>query len=173
VVAWQTWFLATGASARWGDKFVFHFPSGPVFGWHRVGWPFLIPFVWTGLAIWSTRGRVLREPMVRLVLLCALVSLAIFLCFTESGVRSKDGNLGVPLQVSMAVLLILSVRAVGRQVSRVVGERTSAAGGNRQPLPSWLWVSLVATVLFVAAGIASYLDTLGVITVPIKWFPLY
>lgn len=170
VVAWQTWYLTSGQSEVWVDHFVFRPIGGPVYGWGRAGWPFWLPLIWLVLAVWSTRGAVVREPLVRLVLCCTAVALPLFLLFQEEGPRAGHGNLGVPLQVCIFLLLLLSVRAIARTAATWWD---SGRHAEVPRVPASLVASSVAAVAFLAGGLLALSDVLGLLRLPISWDPFF
>lgn len=170
VVGWQTWFLTTGQSRVWADSFVFRPIGGPVYGWARAGWPFWIPMVWLMLALWVTRGRVLSDRLVQLVLCCFVFAVALFLLFRESGQRAGHGNLGVPSQLCVFLLLALALRAIARESVRWWRRHRR---GDVTRLPLSLALSAVVLVCFLAGGVLAYLDVVGGIHLPIRWNPFY
>lgn len=167
VVAWQTWFLSTSSSALGSDGFTFDPIAGPVYGWSQVRLPFGVPML--GLLVVATavsRGAFLRERLVRLVLCCFAVALPIFVLFKETGPRAQHGNLGVPAQVCVTMLAVLAIR-------RITSDLLVAPDAPGRP-PQWVRVAAGALLLaFLGGGILSYLDALGLVHVPISWFPFY
>lgn len=178
LMAWQTWFMAR--SQLWANGFTFDPIAGPVYGWRHCGWWFWVPFVWILVAAAMTRGAWFREPAVRLSLWCFAFGVPIFTLFRETGERAQDGNLGLPVQVSAVLLIGLSIRSCGREVVGWIDARRDAAGGASRGAGAasrgagaWCGVVVCLAVLFVAAGIVAQLDGLGMLEVPISWYPLY
>jgi hypothetical protein len=167
LVAWQTWFLASGKSQVWVDHFRLDPIGGPVYGWSQARWAFWLPLAWVALAAWATRGRFFLDRLVQLVLCCTVFAVAIFLLFVEAGERAGHGNLGVPLQLCGTFLLLLATRSICASAVEVWRCRSSA------DFPPWFMAGTLVAMLFVASGLLSYADTLGWVQVPISWFPLF
>jgi hypothetical protein len=165
LVAWQTWWITATDSELWSSGYVFAPIGGPPFGWRQLGWVYWSTVVWVPLAVVVTRGAWLKERLVRLAWCCLVFALAIFLLFRETGARAGHGNLGVPLQVCMVVLILLAMGAVARE----------AVDAWRRPTgrPRWLLPVGVLLGAFLVGGAISYLDAIGWIHIPIRWGPPY
>jgi hypothetical protein len=163
ILAWQSWYLSTSPTEIGGGGVTFRPGSGPPYGWAALGWPYALPLAWPVVALAVSRGRFLADRTVQLVLSCSVFALAIFVLFTETGVRSGDGNLGVSAQVCLALLVLLSVRSVAGEL------RARLASGPRWWTDPTLVVAALVTVAFVAGGLLSAANTMEWVHVPIDW----
>jgi hypothetical protein len=141
VTAWQLWWSAQpervfghgGSSTLTFDPLV----AARAWGVGR-------PLMWLALAV-PIVGVVLRGPSwlwsrrVALPALAALIALAQFLLFAETGERATDGNLGWGVQIAVVLISVEAVRELLR--SRSEGTRSPWFAAGR----SGLAAALVAT----------------------------
>lgn len=165
VIAWQTWFLGTSQSNSFKSGWTFDPIVPPAFGWDRLGVAFWFPLMIVLAAIAATRGAFVREPAVKLVLICSVFALSLMLTVRETGEKATHGNMAVPAQACAALLIVLALRGC----LRAAWARSSDTS-RRQLLRSPIAVAAVAmTVLFLLGGALSYLDATGTIAVPTDW----
>lgn len=165
VIAWQTWFLGSGQSTEFRSGWTFDPIVQPAFGWDRAGPAFWLPVFWVVLALLVTHGAFLRDPGVPVVLTCTAFALPLMLTVRETGEKAFDGNMAVPMQACTTLLVLLAVRACAVHVA---GTWRTVEHRWHRPPPSVLAVSLLG-VAFLAGGLLSHLDALGIVDVPTDW----
>lgn len=168
VIAWQMWFLSTSTSEFGSDGFTFAPISGPIYGWSEARWAFWIPMLWLPLAAWIGRRDFLADRQTRVMACSFVYAVAIYLLFRETGPRAGHGNLGVPAQLSMTILILLAFRVVVVRAAAAVGARRDGAR-----TPGWLPVVAVVACAFLAGGVLAVLDSTGTVDVPISWDPYF
>lgn len=165
VVLWQTWFLGSGQSGEFRSGWTIEFFVEPIFGWHRMGPAFWSPLVLVLLAAWSSAGRFLRERSVQLVLVALGVALPLMLTVRETGDKAGVGNMAVPTQACVSVLLVLALRTIAWEAVALY-HRPSDRSRVR---PLWVWTTGAVVVAMLVAGGLSLLDGSGLLDVPADW----
>jgi hypothetical protein len=165
VIVWQTWFLGLSSASQFSSGWTIDPIVDAPFGWSNIGVEFFAPFLPVVLAAVATRGRFFRERSVQLVLLCSTIAYPLMLFVRETDERAQHGNLAVPTQACMTLLIALAVRSLAQEASSAVRERSDA---GRRP-PALVVVSAVVAAAFLAAGVLSLLDGVGAVHVPIDW----
>jgi hypothetical protein len=168
VIVWQTWFLGLSSASQFSSGWTIDPVVDAPFGWSNVGVMFFMPFVPVLLALGVGRGAFLRERSVQLVLLCTTFALPLMLFVRETDERAQHGNLAVPMQACMTLLVALAIRFLGQHA--VSSWRRHRAEGV--PLPTSTVISAVAGCFFLAGGVLSLLDGVGLIHVPVDWLQL-
>lgn len=165
VVAWQAWFLGTGQSGEFRSGWVFDPIVEPLYGWRNMGPVFWFPLALLVLAVWTSKGRLVRERSVQLVLLALAVALPLMLTVRETGNKSGEGNMAVPAQACVAALLVLAIRTIAWDVLGAWERRRTTGAG--MPVSSWVAGFVVGALLL--GGALSLLDGSGLIHVPAHW----
>ena len=167
VILWQVWYLRTGQSTTqvFRTGLTFDPIVEPIFGWGQLVPVFVFPALLLLLAIWASGGRFVRERSVQLVLVATAFAVPLMLTLRETGSKSGEGNMFVPFQACVAVLVVLAVRSVAWEG---FGAWRNWRTEGRRP-PAWSYVAALATVALLAGGILSVLAGSGVIHVPANW----
>jgi hypothetical protein len=160
VVIWQTWFLGLSAQSAFSSGWVIDPIVPPPFGWSSIGLWFPLPSFVVLLAALLHRRRFFGRQSVQLGLICLAVALPLMLAVRETDERAVHGNFAVPTQACIAVLFLLALRELFLGLS------------DRRGIGPWNWTRVVSAAViaaFLAGGVLSYLDGLGLVHVPIGW----
>lgn len=168
VVAAQTWFIGSGSSESFSSGFIFDPIVEPFIGWENMGPVFWLPMLIPLAALVVSRGRFLSEPFVQLTLVSTLFAYAVMFSITETGGRAAHGNMAVPAQMCVALLIVLSVRTLAIEGwTALRGEGPYAARSTVRTVTLAVCATLAALCLM--GGALSYLDAMGVVEVPTDW----
>lgn len=165
VVAWQIWYL--GAKEAGPDTVgigIDPMATIRIVSLDRITPLFLLPEVVTiGLCVWAAGRRYLREPAIALALWSLLLSLVPLFLLAETGKRAGDATFAKPATICWVLLNLLSWRFLaGEAVTWRRGRADGAAA------PPWLLAVTAFLALCLVAGAISYLDAVGITTLPIR-----
>jgi hypothetical protein len=165
VVAWQMWFLGTGQSGDFQSSWTFDPPVEPIYGWAKAGPVFAFPILLIGLALVISNGAFARERSVQLVATTLLFAVPLMLTIRETGDKRGEGNMAVPAQACIGVMLVLVVRTMAWEA--LASWRRHR--GDGRPLGWRFWLASVVGSALLVGGAVSLLDGAGVLQARAIW----